>query len=77
MKRSTNTVKLNKILRFNMVNKIFDQFVIFHKFFWQKCAIEIKFGKKNFPTLGTLVSTKKMCIKMMFTGKITLVPVAF
>ena len=29
------------------------------------------------PTLGTLVSTKTKCIKLIFTGKLTLVPVAF
>ena len=28
-------------------------------------------------TLGTLVSTKTKCIKLIFIGKITLVPVAF
>ena len=32
---------------------------------------------KRSPTLGTLASTKKKCIKLIFIGKITLVPVAF
>ena len=32
---------------------------------------------KRSPTLGTLVSTKTRCIKLIFIGKITLVPVAF
>ena len=32
---------------------------------------------KRFPTLGALVSTKTKCIKLIFIGKITLVPVAF
>ena len=32
---------------------------------------------KHSPTLGTLVSTKTMCIKLIFIGKITLVPFAF
>ena len=32
---------------------------------------------KRSPTLGTLVSTKTKCIKQIFIGKITLVPVAF
>ena len=32
---------------------------------------------KRSPTLGTLVSTKIKCIKLIFIGKITLVPVAF
>ena len=32
---------------------------------------------KRSPTLGTLVSTKTKCIKLIFIGKITLVPVAF
>ena len=26
-----------------MVTKKFDEFVIFHQNFWQKCAIELKF----------------------------------
>ena len=30
---------------------------------------------KRSPTLGTLVSTKTKCIKLIFIGKITLVPV--
>ena len=32
---------------------------------------------KRSPTLGTLVRTKTKCIKLIFIGKITLVPVAF
>ena len=32
---------------------------------------------KRSPTLGTLVSIKTKCIKLIFIGKITLVPVAF
>ena len=32
---------------------------------------------KRSPKLGTLVSTKTKCIKLIFIGKITLVPVAF
>ena len=32
---------------------------------------------KRSPTLGTLVSTKTKCIKLIFIGKITLIPVAF
>ena len=32
---------------------------------------------KRSPTLGTLVSTTTKCIKLIFIGKITLVPVAF
>ena len=32
---------------------------------------------KHLPTLGTLVSTKTKCIKLIFIGKITLAPVAF
>ena len=32
---------------------------------------------KRSPTLGTFVSTKTKCIKLIFIGKITLVPVAF
>ena len=32
---------------------------------------------KQSPTLGMLVSTKTKCIKLIFIGKITLVPVAF
>ena len=32
---------------------------------------------KRSSTLGTLVSTKTKCIKLIFIGKITLVPVAF
>ena len=32
---------------------------------------------KRSPTLGALVSTKTKCIKVIFIGKITLVPVAF
>ena len=72
MKRIACTLKLNKISRFNMVTKKFDEFFIFRLKFWQKCAIELKS-----PTLGTLVSTKTKCIKLIFIGKIKLVPVAF
>ena len=32
---------------------------------------------KRSPTLGALVSTKTKCIKVIFIGKIKLVPVAF
>ena len=32
---------------------------------------------KSSPTLGTLVSTKTKCIKLIIIGKITLIPVAF
>ena len=32
---------------------------------------------KRSPTLGTLVSTKLKCIKLIFIGKISLVSVAF
>ena len=32
---------------------------------------------KRSPTLGTFVSTKTKCIKLIFIGKITLVPDAF
>ena len=32
---------------------------------------------KRSPTLGTLISTNTKCIKLIFIGKITLVPVAF
>ena len=32
---------------------------------------------KRSPTLGTLVSTKTKCLKLIFIMKITLVPVAF
>ena len=32
---------------------------------------------KRSPTLGALVSTKPKCIKLIFIGKVTLVPVAF
>ena len=32
---------------------------------------------KRSHTLGALVSTKTKCIKLIFIGKITLVPVAF
>ena len=60
-----------------MFTKKLDEFVIFHQIFGQKCAIELKFLVKRSPTLGTLVSTKTKCIKLIFIGKITLVPVAF
>ena len=32
---------------------------------------------KRSPALGALVSTKTKCMKLIFIGKITLVPVAF
>ena len=32
---------------------------------------------KRSPTLGTHVCTKTKCIKLIFIGKITLIPVAF
>ena len=70
-------LKLNQISRFNMVTKKFNEFVIFHQNFWQKCAIELKFLVKRSPTLGTLVSTKTKCLKLISIMKITLVPVAF
>ena len=60
-----------------MVIKKFDEFVIFHQIFWQKWAIEPNFLVKLSPTLGTLLSTKTKCIKLIFIGKITIVPVAF
>ena len=43
VKRSTCMLKLNKISRFNMVTKKFDEFVIFYQNFSQKCSIELKF----------------------------------
>ena len=39
--------------------------------------MELKFLVKRSPTLGALVGTKTKCIKLIFIGKITLVPVAF
>ena len=33
-----------------MVTKKYDEFVIFHQIFWQKCAIELKFLVKRSPT---------------------------
>ena len=32
---------------------------------------------KRSPTLGTLVSTRTKCIKLIFIGKITIITVAF
>ena len=61
----------------NMVTEKMDEFVIFSP----KCLAEVCYCAqvlvKHSPTLGTLVSTKTKCIKLIFTGKITLVPVAF
>ena len=60
-----------------MVTKKIDEFVIFHK---KNVAEVCKWAQvlvKRFPTLGTLVSTKTKCIKLIFIGKITIVPVAF
>ena len=45
VKRSTCTLKLNKISRFNMVTKNLDEFVIFHQNFWQK--LSSSFGKTS------------------------------
>ena len=48
----------------------------FTKIFDRSVKLSSSFGKRS-PTLGTLVSTKTNCIKLIFIGKITLVPVAF
>ena len=72
MKRSTCTLKLNKISRFDMVTKIFDELVIFHQNFDRSVQLSSSFGE----TLS-YVSTKLKCIKLIVIGKITLVPVAF
>ena len=42
-KRSTFTLKLNKLSRLKMVTKQFEEIVIFHQNFWQEGAIELKF----------------------------------
>ena len=44
--------------------------------FGRSVQLSSSFGKCSL-TLGTLVSTKTKCIKLIFIGKITLVPVAF
>ena len=48
----------------------------FTKIFGRSVQLSSSFDKRS-PTLGTLVSTKTKCIKLIFIGKITLVPVAF
>ena len=45
MKRSTCTLKLNKISRFDMVTKHFDEFVIFHQNFDRSVQLSSSFGK--------------------------------
>ena len=47
----------------------------FTKIFDRSVQLSLSFGKTS--TLGVLVSTKTKCIKLIFIGKITLVPVAF
>ena len=42
-----------------------------------RCVLLSSSLVKRSPTLGTLVSTKTKGIKLIFIGKITLVPVAF
>ena len=60
-----------------MVTKKYDEFVIFHQFFFAEVCNWAQVLVKRSPTLGTLISTKTKCIKLIFIGKITLVPVAF
>ena len=48
----------------------------FTKIFDRSVQLSSRFGKM-FSTLGALVSTKTKCIKLIFIGKTTLVPVAF
>ena len=70
-------LKFNKISRFNMVTKKFDEFVIFSPKSLAEVCIWAQVSVKRSPTLGTLVSIKTKCIKLILIGKITLVPVAF
>ena len=48
----------------------------FTKIFGRCVQLSSSFGKRS-PTLGTPVSTETRCIKLIFIGKITLVPIAF
>ena len=48
---------------------------LFSKNFDRSVQLSSSFGKGS-PTLGALVRTKTKCIKLIFIGKITLVPVA-
>ena len=48
----------------------------FIKNFGRSLQLSSSFGERS-PTLGTLDSTKAKCIKLIFIGKITLIPVAF
>ena len=55
-----------------MVTKNFYEFVVLAEVCnWAQVLV------KRSPTLGTLVSTNTKCIKLIFIGKLTLVPVAF
>ena len=76
MKRSTCTLKLNKISRFDIVIKKLMNLSFFTKFFDRRVQLSSSLVKRS-PTLRALVSTKTKCIKLIFIGKITLVPVAF
>ena len=48
----------------------------FTNIFGRSVQLSSSFGKRS-PTSGTLDSAKTKCIKLIFIGKITLVPVAF
>ena len=48
----------------------------FTKIFDRSVQLSSSFSKRS-PTLGALVSTKTKCIKLIFIGKLSLVPVAF
>ena len=76
VKRSTLTLKLNKFSRFKMVTLKIDEFVIFSTNFLTEVCNWAQVLVKRSPTLGTPVNTKTKCIKLIFIGKITLVPVS-
>ena len=68
MNRSTCTLKLIKISRFNMVTKKLMNLSFFTKIFGRSVQLSSSFGK-TFSYVGTLVSTKTKCIKLICIGK--------
>ena len=59
-----------------MVTKKLMNLSFFTKFLAEVCNLAQVLAKRS-PSLGTLAGTKTKCIKLIFMGKITFVPVAF
>ena len=69
-------MKLNKISKFNMVTKNFDEFVIFHQIFDRNVQLSSSFDK-TFSYVRGACEYKDNVYQAYIYRKITLVPVAF